>query len=93
MKRFIYFILIIYVNIIPLVSQEAVIINKTGFDIYNIYLTPSGMDQWSDDIQPFDVIRNGQYKVLDLSSYENEFIFDFRFIDVDGDEYIKKMLI
>lgn len=71
-------------------SQEAVIINKTGFDLYNVYLTPSGMEEWSEDLQPFDVILSDQYKILDLSAFEGEYIYDFRFIDVDGDEYIKK---
>ena len=90
MKRLLYCILLLFLTLTPLFSQEAVIINKTGFDIYNIYLSPSGMEQWSKDLLPNDVILSNQYKVLDLSSYEDEFIFDFRFIDVDGDEYIKK---
>lgn len=71
-------------------AQEAVIINKTGFEIYNIYLSPAGLEEWSEDIQPYDVILKEGYKILDLSSFEGETLFDFRFIDVDGDEYIKK---
>ncbi|MBB6480780.1 hypothetical protein [Spirochaeta isovalerica] len=73
-----------------LFSQEAVIINKTGFDLYNIYVSPTGMEDWSDDLQPFDVILKDSYRILDLKSYNGEFLFDFRFVDVDGDEYIKK---
>lgn len=71
-------------------AQEAVIINKTGFDLYNIYTSPSGLEEWSEDLQPYDVILKEGYKILDLSSYEGEVLFDFRFIDVDGDEYVKK---
>jgi len=88
-KLFLTVILFIF-PFFSLVSQEAVIINKTGFDIYNIYLSPSGLEDWSDDLQPFDVIQKDQYKILELSEYEDETVFDFRFIDVDGDEYIKK---
>ncbi len=73
-----------------LFTQEAVIINKTGFDIYNVYLSPAGQEEWSEDLQPFDVILKDHHKILDLSPYSDVFQFDFRFIDVDGDEYIKK---
>jgi hypothetical protein len=89
-KTKILMLLLIITSLFPLISQEAVVINKTGFDLYNIYLSPAGLEQWSDDIQPFDVILNDQYKILDLSIYDDETVFDFRFIDVDGDEYIKK---
>ncbi|MDA3809856.1 MAG: hypothetical protein PF518_05930 [Spirochaetaceae bacterium] len=85
------FELVLFISLFfQLFSQEAVIVNKTGFDLYNVYLTPSGMEQWSEDVQPFDIILDGNYKIIDLSSFENETVFDFRFIDVDGDEYIKK---
>jgi hypothetical protein len=90
MKRKFFSLLILLSVSFYIFSQEAVIINKTGFDLYNVYLTPSGMEEWSEDIQPYDVILNGQYKVMDLSSFSGESVFDFRFIDVDGDEYIKK---
>lgn len=73
-----------------LFSQEAVIINKTGFDIYNVYISPAGQEEWSEDLQPFDVILKDHHKMLGLSHYGDNFQFDFRFIDVDGDEYIKK---
>ncbi|MBN2657829.1 MAG: hypothetical protein JXR86_12270 [Spirochaetales bacterium] len=84
------FIIAVFFFSLLLFSQEAVIINKTGFDLYNIYVSPSGMEEWSDDLQPYDVIVKDGYRILDLHSYEGEFLFDFRFIDVDGDEYIKK---
>lgn len=66
------------------------IINKTGFDLYNIYVSPAGSEEWSEDLQPFDVILKDQYKILELENYKDEYLFDFRFVDVDGDEYIKK---
>ena len=72
-----------------LFSQEAVIINKTGFDLYNIYVSPAGMEEWSEDLQPYDVVLKEGYKILDLKEYEGERLFDFRFVDVDGDEYVK----
>lgn len=83
-------ILILIFSLSSVVAQEAVIINKTGFDIYNVYVSPAGLESWSNDLQPFDVIQGDHYKILDLSSYEEETVFDFRFIDVDGDEYVKK---
>jgi|GEM_PF-1169720 len=90
MKVYVFSFFLLSAALFQLFSQEAVIINKTGFDLYNVYLSPAGMEEWSEDLQPFDVILNGQYKIVDLSAYENETVFDFRFIDVDGDEYIKK---
>lgn len=83
-------LILLIASLFQLFSQEAVIINKTGFDLYNVYLTPSGMEEWSEDLQPYDVILSGQHKIMDLSEFPDEFLFDFRFIDVDGDEYIKK---
>ena len=76
-------------TLLNLFSQEVVVINKTGFDIYNVYLSPSGLEQWSEDLQPFDVILKDRYKIIDVSAYDETY-FDFRFIDIDGDEYIKK---
>ena len=83
-------LLLLISSLFHIFSQEAVVINKTGFDLYNIYISPSGLEDWSDDLQPFDVILSDQYKILDLSQFEDESVFDFRFIDVDGDEYVKK---
>ncbi|MBI9096905.1 MAG: hypothetical protein JEY91_00435 [Spirochaetaceae bacterium] len=76
-------------TLLKLFSQEVVVINKTGFDIYNVYISPSGLEQWSEDLQPFDVILKDRYKIIDVSAYDETY-FDFRFIDIDGDEYIKK---
>lgn len=83
-------VILLFSFICALFGQEAVIINKTGFDIYNIYASPAGAENWSDDLQPHNVILKDGYQILNLSSYKGETLFDFRFIDVDGDEYIKK---
>lgn len=90
-KRFALVFFLTFLAAFPAVyAQNAVIINKTGFDIYNVYLSPAGLEEWSADLQPHDVILKDGFKELDLQSYGGETFFDFRFIDVDGDEYFKK---
>lgn len=39
-------------------KQDFILINKTGFDIHEIYVSPHGSDDWQDDVLGHAVLPN-----------------------------------
>ncbi len=69
-------------------SLELVFINKTDSPLFEVYAVPSDTGSWGYDKLPYDVILPGEYAVLDLDLDESK-PANFRFIDEDGDIYLK----
>ncbi len=66
--------------------------NKIGCSINNVYVSPAGEDNWSDDILSADILANG--KSIDIS-FDGDFdsdSWDLYATDEDGDEYLYQNL-
>ena len=66
------------------------IINRTGYTVYYVYVSPNNSDYWEEDVLGSDVLRNGQSVTVRLPyplSIRNR--YDIRIIDLDGDTYTK----
>jgi hypothetical protein len=75
----------------PSVTQ-LFITNDTGYDIYVLYVRPSGSREWSEDIlSSGEILKDGGYFIsrppVPLSY---EILYDFLAVDEDGDMYIKR---
>jgi len=71
-----------------LFSVEIVFINKTESPLFEVYAVPSDTESWGYDKLPYDVILPDGYAVLDLDLDASKPV-NFRFIDEDGDIYLK----
>ncbi len=60
--------------------------NKTGFNIYYLYVSPGKSKSWEEDVLDTDILKNGQTVRVTVNGAKSE-IFDIRAKDEDGDTY------
>lgn len=61
------------------------LINETGWDIHEIFMSPSSQDDWGDDYLGEEILETGDSLTLtDVSSGH----WDLRIVDMDGDECV-----
>lgn len=70
------------------------LVNKTGFTIDEIYVSPNGDDEWGEDVMSLDVLANGKSVEISFDEDYEELLLDFdidlydlKVVDEDGDEY------
>ncbi|QEN07815.1 hypothetical protein EXM22_07360 [Oceanispirochaeta crateris] len=78
----------LFFSLTSLFSVELVLINKTETPLFEVYAVPADTENWGYDKLPFDVILPGDYVVLEVELDEEKPI-NFRFVDEDGDLYLK----
>ena len=63
-------------------------INSTGYDISELYVSPTSHDDWYDDLLNGQLVSDAESVYFDIPDYEDpELLFDAMAIDIDGDEY------
>ena len=66
-------------------SQDFLLVNKTGIEIYALYVTPHDSDDWGDDILGTDTLaRNADIEIV-FHRKEKAKMWDLRIEDEDGD--------
>lgn len=70
------------------------VVNKTGFIIDEVYVSPSDDDEWGDDVLGVDRLADGQsFEIQFDAVYEAVLLafgvdkYDLKVVDEDGDEY------
>jgi S1-C subfamily serine protease len=66
------------------------IINNTGYTVYYVYISPTTIDKWEEDVLDDDVLLNGRSVSVRLAyplSVTNR--YDIKLKDGDGDTYTK----
>ncbi len=65
-------------------EQDFTVVNKTGFEIYALYVTPHNSDDWGDDILGQDtLVANDELDIV-FSRKEKATLWDLRIEDKDG---------
>ncbi len=68
--------------------RGVVFTNSTGYDIAELYISPTSHDDWYDDLLNGQTVKDGESVTVNIPDYdETELLFDARAVDVDGDEY------
>ena len=72
-------------------AENVTIINRTGYTIYYLKISPESSDDWGDDWLGDDVLMDGDHISLDLAErgYGKNCTFDIKAIDEDDDSYIQ----
>ena len=83
-------VLLILFNVAVFAAENVTIINRTGYAIYYLKISPGSADDWGDDWLGDDVLMDGDHITLDLSArgYGKYCEFDIKAIDEDDDSYI-----
>ncbi len=65
-------------------AQDFTLVNKTGVEIYALYVTPHNADAWGDDILGADTLLAGETLDISFSRKERAKWWDLRVEDEDG---------
>jgi hypothetical protein len=86
MKKSIFAVMAVVMVMALSVAAEAAkidIINKTGVEIHELYLSDSGTDDWEEDVLGEDTLPNGKTLRIDVSGSVDS--FDLKIVDEEGD--------
>lgn len=65
-------------------GQDFTLVNKTGVEIYALYVTPHNADEWGDDILGVDTLAAGKTLDITFARKEKAKYWDLRIEDEEG---------
>ena len=69
-------------------NLDFTLVNKTGVDIMEVYLSPTSDNEWGEDVMGKDILESGQKVDITFSSAETECNWDLKVVDEDDDDII-----
>jgi hypothetical protein len=66
-------------------DQDFTLVNKTGVEIYAVYVSPHDADEWGEDILGRDTLPNNESVLIKFSRKEKAKNWDLRIEDKKGD--------
>lgn len=69
-------------------NLDFTLVNKTGLDINEVYLSPTSDSEWGEDVMGKDILKNGEKVDITFSSAETECNWDLKIVDEDDDDII-----
>ncbi|MDR3167125.1 MAG: hypothetical protein LBT93_04205 [Treponema sp.] len=93
MKKLFLLVCLAGILLVPMAAQEGptvLIINNTGYTGYYLYMTPTDVDDWEEDLLEDDVLPDGASVMIELPRPLSEANrYDIQLEDEDGDVYTK----
>jgi hypothetical protein len=69
-------------------AQDFVLINETGVDIYEVYVSPSDVESWEEDILGVDVLPDGDSVEVGFDREEDSELWDLKVSDSEGNSLL-----
>jgi hypothetical protein len=66
-------------------EQDFILVNRTGVEIYELYIRPTGADDWQEDVLSVDTLPDGQEIEIDFAPDEEADYWNIRVVDGEGD--------
>lgn len=73
-------------------DQDFELFNRTGFDIHALYVSPTGVDSWEEDVLGADVLLKGASIDINFSREEEAQFWDIRVEDAEGNFIVWKKI-
>ncbi len=89
MRQVHFIFLLLLLSLFSSFAEEVVIVNKTGFPLYEVYFTDQESNDWGEDVLPYDVILNDSFAVVSFEEDLVEGLYKIRLVDEDGEIYLK----
>ncbi len=90
MKRFLALLMIFLVAALAQAragDQDFTLVNKTGFDIHSVFVSPHSTDEWEEDVLGRDVLANGDHVDIKFSRATKGKAWDLKVADKNGKEF------
>jgi len=69
-------------------DQDFVLVNKTGYDIDEVYVAPANVTKWGEDVMGKDTLDNGDKVTIEFSHKEKECLWDMKIVFSDKEEAV-----
>ena len=69
-------------------DQDFVLVNKTGYDIDEVFVAPANEKEWGEDIMGTDTLENGQKVTIEFAHKEKECLWDMKIVFSDEEEAV-----
>lgn len=66
-------------------KQDFVLVNKTGYDISNVYVSPSKSDDWEEDVLGQDMLEDGERVTIRFKRATRTCKWDLKVVYDDDD--------
>jgi predicted HTH transcriptional regulator len=65
-------------------KQDFTLVNKTGVEIHELYVSPHSTDDWEEDVLGQDTLSNGDSVEITFSARERAKMWDLKIVDGKG---------
>lgn len=65
-------------------KQDFKLVNSTGVEIHQVFITPHDANEWGEDILGRDILENGQECDIQFHPKEDACMWDLRITDKEG---------
>jgi hypothetical protein len=65
-------------------KQDFTVVNKTGVEIHELYVSPHSADNWQEDVLGQDTLPSGQSVEIKFSPKEKAKLWDLKVVDGQG---------
>ena len=62
------------------------LLNRTGLTVNELYVAPTNVDDWQEDVLGRDVLKHGESVDISFSRTEKSCMWDLKIVDEDEDE-------
>jgi hypothetical protein len=69
-------------------TQDFTLVNKTGVDIAELYISSASTDEWEEDVLGLDLLEDGESVEITFSADEKAKLWDLKVVDGEGDEIV-----
>ena len=73
-------------------DQDFTVVNKTGFDIHSIHVSPHSSDEWGDDVMGKDTLDDGEKVEIVFARKEKAAKWDLRVEDGESKSFVWEKL-
>jgi len=67
-------------------QQDFTLVNESGVDIHQLYVSPSSMAAWGDDILGDQVLTDGNFAAITFDAEADAELWDLKAVDGEGGE-------
>lgn len=69
-------------------NQDFRLVNKTGYDIHEVYVSAASTNSWEEDVMGRDALVNGSSVDISFANSENACKWDLKAVYEDGEEAV-----
>lgn len=68
--------------------QDFVLVNKTGYEVMQVFVSPTSVADWEEDVLGDDTLANNARVRINFARDTDSCRYDIKLVDEDGDEAV-----